>query len=275
MSDVRALLKAKRQEARIDHPYASYNSSGQLKCLICGTTVKHASAWEGHLGSKPHRVNVVREREEERLMREKSKTQASKEDVNADQKEEEQPQTADSSFSSKRRLFDDSQVDEHAEKRRKLEKKNLPVDFFSDPSRAPVLSPDDSDEDDTTATMSGPQRQPDVPQSAIDLEYELFQRELTKTADSEDVYNRATIMADAVVASTTPVTTMKDEVAEPTEEEIRRKHEQEEKELIMDRLLEEERAQEDADTRVLLLKKRVELLRKRRQVAKSIAKPSI
>ena len=64
MSDVRALLKAKRQEARITHPLASYTSAGQLRCIACGTAVKHASAWEGHIGSKAHRTNAARLREE-------------------------------------------------------------------------------------------------------------------------------------------------------------------------------------------------------------------
>ena len=59
MADVRALLKAKRQEARITHPYAAYSSSGQLRCAVCGTAVKQASMWAGHLGSKAHRVNVA------------------------------------------------------------------------------------------------------------------------------------------------------------------------------------------------------------------------
>jgi len=271
MSDVRALLKAKRQEARINHPYASYNSSGQLKCLICGTTVKHASAWEGHLGSKAHRTNVIRQRQEERLEREKSKMQISNEieegEETADHEEERF-----SSVSSKRRTPDDILVDGHAGKRRKVEKEGLPTDFFSDPSRAPVLSSDDSDEEDSTIKAPQP---PGVSKSAVDEEYELFQRELTKTADSSDLYHRATVVAKPVVASANiqgfPIInpeTKEDELAGPTEREVRQKREQEEKELIMDRLLEEERAQEDADTRVLLLKNKVELLRKRRQEAR-------
>ena len=65
MSDVRALLKAKRQEARITHPLASYTSAGQLRCIACGTAVKHASAWEGHVGSKAHRTNAARLRQEQ------------------------------------------------------------------------------------------------------------------------------------------------------------------------------------------------------------------
>ena len=60
MADVRALLKAKRQEARITHPYASYTASGQLRCIACGTPVKQASMWEGHIGSKAHRTAVMK-----------------------------------------------------------------------------------------------------------------------------------------------------------------------------------------------------------------------
>ena len=279
MSDVRALLKAKRQEARINHPFASYNLSGQLKCSICGTTVKHASAWEGHLGSKAHRTNVVRQREEERLEKEKSRMQIFKEGEGdketVDQEEE--------GHSSKRRTLDDGLADEHPGKRRKVEKESLPTDFFSDPSHAPVLLSDDSDEDDSTIETSRPQPQPDVPKSAIDVEYELFQRELTKTTDSPDLYNRATIVVEPMAASTNipgfPVQnpeTKENDLAGPTEE-VFQKREQEEKELIMDRLLEEERAQEDADARVFLLKNKVELLRKKRQEArikKSVSKQS-
>jgi zinc finger protein 830 len=272
MSDVRALLRAKRQEARINHPYASYSSSGQLKCSICGTAVKHASAWEGHLGSKAHRTNVVRYREEERLERENSKMQIFKEpsehEATADQEEE-------GHSSSKRRTPDDVLADEHAGKRRKVNKENLPTDFFSDPSHASVLLSDGSDEEDPAIETSQPQPSPEAPKNAIDLEYELFQRELSKTTDSPDLYNRATVFAEPVAASTNfqgfpamDPKTKENELVGPTEEEIRQKRDQDERELIMDRLLEEERAQEDADTRVLLLKNKVELLRKKRQEAR-------
>jgi zinc finger protein 830 len=245
-------------------------------CLICGTAVKHASAWEGHLGSKAHRTNVIRQREEERLEREQSKIQALEEsEENADQDEEEKAHIADPSVSSSKRKTSNHPVDEHAEKRRRVEEKTLPTDFFSDPSRAPALLSDDPDKDDSISETSRPQPQPDVAKVAIDLEYERFQRELTKTTDSLDMYNRATIVAEPVVAPTSmpgfPITDAQikeNEIAGPTEEEIRQKREQEDKELIMDRLLEEERAQEDADTRVLLLKNRVELLRKKRQEAR-------
>ena len=52
---------------------------------------------------------------------------------------------------------------------------------------------------------------------------------------------------------------------EETEEEKRRRVEREERELIMDRLVEEERAQEEADLRVGLMRSRVEALKKARE----------
>ena len=265
MSNVRALLKAKRQEARIDHPHASYNSAGQLKCSICGTTVKHATAWEGHLGSKAHRTNVLRQREEERLERERSKTQPS--DVEAEDTEQE----GHTAVSIKRKSSEDILVDEPSEKRRKVENQAMPTGFFSDPSRAPVLLSNLSDDDDSSTEVV----QPQLPKTEIDLEYERFQMELTKPTDSLDVFNRATILAEPVAVSTDipgfpamNAETKEGKPIESTEEEIRRKRDQEERELIMDRLLEEERAQEDADTRVLLLKNKIDMLRKRRQEAR-------
>ena len=65
MSSARALLRAKRQEARVTHPLASYTSAGQLRCLACGTIVKQSFSWEGHVGSKAHRMAAARLREEE------------------------------------------------------------------------------------------------------------------------------------------------------------------------------------------------------------------
>jgi zinc finger protein 830 len=57
---------------------------------------------------------------------------------------------------------------------------------------------------------------------------------------------------------------------EPEEEEQTRKQ-REEKELIMDRILEEERAQEDADERVAALKARLVAVKAKRVAAKAKA----
>jgi len=264
MSDVRALLKAKRQEARITHPYATYNSSDQLKCSVCGTLVKHASAWEGHLGSKLHRTNITRLREEQKRL----------DAANAE----------DQLIPSVKRKTTQEQEDDLANKKRRVEDANqgFPQDFFSDPSRAPVLLSTESDdeemEDKETASISQQHSIANPASSNVDAEYERFQQELLKNVNSDpsETYDRATVAAEptAATAETSgfPPSLADTPTAEPvqlSEEEVRLKKEQEKRELIMDRLLAEERAQEDADMRVQLLKARLDTVRKKRDIAKA------
>ncbi|THV02782.1 hypothetical protein K435DRAFT_564996, partial [Dendrothele bispora CBS 962.96] len=171
MADVRALLKAKRQEARITHPLASYNSTGQLRCSACGTAIKHASAWEGHLGSKIHRTTVARLKEEERIQQEQR--------LQEEQEREEQK----TAVMGKRKADDEEVemdvVEEAATKRQRVAgpSKEFPVDFFSDPSRAPPAYEPDSDDDGGPDVTNVQQTQQVVP-SVIDLEWERFQKEV-------------------------------------------------------------------------------------------------
>lgn len=298
MADVRALLKAKRQEARITHPYASYTTAGQLKCTVCSTPVKHASAWEGHLGSKAHRTNVIRMREEEERQRQLARQKESEQDEAMDEGGDEDEEQINLAPGKRRASVDeDAGAGNHADKKRKVETTQpsapggFPQDFFSDPSRGPILLPEDDEDDerDADGAADASTSQPaaaaasGAPKNEVDLEYERFQRELLATtaaassADKQDAFQRATVFAEPVAASTDiagfPPTSAPEpaEAAPPelTEEELRQKKEQEERELIMDRLLEEERAQEDADTKVLMLKNRVEALRKKREEAKA------
>ncbi|TFK70290.1 hypothetical protein BDN72DRAFT_725773, partial [Pluteus cervinus] len=165
MADARALLRAKRQEAKITHPYAAYNQTGQLRCTVCSTLVKHASAWEGHLGSKAHRLNVARLREEEkeeeeRKLREAEQSRRQAEELRAGKRKVEEQ--------------DDGDVNEVDSKKRKTTNKGFPTDFFSDPNHGPVApSYSDSEDEETMAPPEAPQEK-----SAIDLEFEQFQREL-------------------------------------------------------------------------------------------------
>ena len=162
MSDVRALLKAKRQEARVNHPLATYNASGQLRCLACGTVVKHASSWEGHVGSKAHRQNAARLREEEQrraAQAEKEAAQAEREAAAAQGKRKADDDTDDDEdlphFDSKKRRLDG---EERAEGETRPAN-GFPADFFSDPSQAPPPpESDEEDEDDIEAHEASIQR---------------------------------------------------------------------------------------------------------------------
>ena len=249
MADVRALLKAKRREARIVHPFATYTPSDQLKCVVCGTLIKHGSAWEGHLGSKLHRTNTTSFKE--------AKTREIREN------------TEEQSLSGKRKAEMD-ESDKQTDKRRRMAEGHgcstpvhEPNGFFSDPSHVPVIPEFPTDESNDDANDINPAETTAHSTSVLDLEYNLFQRGFL--TDHSQTYDRATIVAEPVPASPHipgfPASTAV--LAQNEGEKDTRDYE--ERELIMDRLLEEERAQEDADMRVHLMKNKLEGLKKRRE----------
>ena len=312
MADVRALLKAKRQEARITHPYAAYGASGALRCTACGAAIKFASAWEGHLGSKAHRVAVAKN------LKAANATAVS---VSVSKRKAEGEGDGGgggglgvTTLSSQKRqrteepdeIVPDDDADAHASHH------PFPQDFFSDPARAPPPPASDDDEMDqdqdqdqdgktkttkTTATATAP------PKSQFDMEWAAFERDMqglrqggvTDGAETTTTtYAHATIAAEpelvprfeGLPVSSDPSAAQdgaeaKAEqgtgVEEPgrkkkglsEEEEKRRRKERDERELIMDRLLEEERAQEDAYGRVALLKNRIQMLKQKRELAKA------
>lgn len=263
MSDVRALLKAKRQEVHINHPLATYsNKTGQLRCTVCNTVIKHASAWEGHLGSKSHRTSVARLKEQERSQ---EAPRPQDEIVGGKRKVEQESPIPDTK---RRRVLDDNDDDDAIH----LSGGALPEGFFSDPSRAPIPPRSPDPEDNSEA---GPVTQA---MSALDLEWEKFQQTVLNSPDERETYDRATIFAEPELASETPdgfppqqTTDVVVETPNKTDEgQARREKEQDERELIIDRLLDEERAQEEADMKVSVMKGRLEALKKRRAAAKTL-----
>ncbi|KAN0138906.1 hypothetical protein V8E53_003294 [Lactarius tabidus] len=282
MADVRALLKAKRQEARVTHPYASYNASGALRCAVCGAAVKFASAWEGHLGSKAHRVAVANLRaKEEAAAAAASRAALSKRSAEDDagdaQMDVEGDAEVDVQPKAKRQRTEEREVDEPTST-------TFPADFFSDPSRAPPTQEDDEDDDEEMGETATVAAAPPPPKSQFDLEWAAFERDLQglqkPVLDPQEAYARATVAAEPELVPTleglpgqvpaggeaAPTSELEQKISE---EEERKRKMQEDHELIMDRLLEEERAQEEADTRVAALKSRVEMLKKKRELAKA------
>ncbi|KAL0954723.1 hypothetical protein HGRIS_003676 [Hohenbuehelia grisea] len=275
MADVRALLKAKRQEARISHPLASYSQTGQLRCIACAISIKHSSAWEGHVGSKGHRTSVAKLKEEERVRAEQRRQREKEEQAKA---LADHAQQQEDSVGTKRKPVE-AELDHNASKRARTEESgqpagSFPMDFFSDPSKAPVLSQSDSEDeaDQPNATLPSSNGAPN-----LDEEWALFQREIVNAPDLQETYERATVMAEPQVVTTPqgfpfqPDGPVAEEQEEPVvdEAEVQRRKEQDERELIMDRLLEEERAQEEADQKVVLMKSRIEALKKKRDAAKA------
>ncbi|EKM57906.1 uncharacterized protein PHACADRAFT_58526, partial [Phanerochaete carnosa HHB-10118-sp] len=178
MSDIRALLKAKREGARVSHPLASYTSSGHLRCIACETIVKHASSWEGHVGSKAHRVNAARLREEEQ--KRAVHTQREREEVvahakrKAKEQEEEGERKEDRALAEnkKRRLYEEHT--QHPLPTR--ESSGFPADFFSDASKAPP--PPSYDREDSEGEVIAAPSAASAGSNAVDLEWEAFQQDV-------------------------------------------------------------------------------------------------
>lgn len=287
MADVRALLKSKRQEQRITHPYASYTQSGQLRCKACDMIIKYTSAWNGHVGSKGHRTAVAKLKEEEEALA----TLKRKNDELTHGRETEN--------------------DEAPVKKRKLDEKdnqpsglaaaNFPADFFSDPTRK-LYSQDDSDGaedgnelDDAKSLKSSVQKEPNGKEvdDVINREWAAFQASILNNNEKEvttrEVFERATVVAEPELVDELPpgipesAIPRRAEVADPVEPilaeqplneaQVLKRRQEEDKELIMDRLDEEERFQEEADKRVSVLKARLELIRQRRILARKPKQP--
>ncbi|KAI0293817.1 hypothetical protein BC826DRAFT_1104949 [Russula brevipes] len=110
MADVRALLKAKRQEARITHPYAAYGGAGggTLRCTACGVAVKFASGGARGDDDGDEDEDEDEEMEPQRPPEKRQRT------------EEREESGADAQTQTQRGA-----------------RQAFPMDFFSDPSRAP------------------------------------------------------------------------------------------------------------------------------------------
>jgi len=338
MADVRALLKAKRQEARINHPYAAYGANGALRCTACGVAVKVASAWEGHLASKSHRVAVAKlkakeeEDEEESarpaLSKRKAEEQDGDDDDDDDDDDDRQMQVEVEGGTEvevpprkgKRQHAEEREVDGQAQ----ASSRSFPADFFSDPSRA-APPRDDEGEDDAMMDQDQdrdrekrPTKTTAAPRSQFDMEWDAFERDMqslsrpvgaaptdsggggaggagaggaeaTGDDDPQVAYARATIAAEPELVPSLVGLPQgpasgddagagagmqgadeegKRKAVAMSEEEERKRKEVDERELIMDRLVDEERAQEDAYTRVALLRNKVQMLKQKRQLAK-------
>ena len=132
-----------------------------------------------------------------------------------------------------------------------------------------------------------------VDTGGIDSEFEAFERAIAAASakkaatPSADVFSRATIIAEPELVQDLGEDGFPEEVAgmkanpldapeeeaveEETEGQKAKRKQQEEKELIMDRLLDEERAQDEADDKVKTLKARLEAIKKQRELKKKAA----
>lgn len=101
---------------------------------------------------------------------------------------------------------------------------------------------------------------------------ELYDR-ATIVGEEEVLYNPNEGIPDHLRGDQQPETLVNND-GEETQQQAAERKRQEEKELIMDRILDEERAQEDADEKVRALKARLAQVKKRREEAKKLNQAS-
>ncbi|WVW87041.1 hypothetical protein I302_109097 [Kwoniella bestiolae CBS 10118] len=271
--DAKSLLRAKKAEARITHPYAAYNSAGVLRCSICATPVKQ---WDAHLLTKQHRQSVLREKaEQEKLVQAKAKSKRPLPQATDPQGQGE---------SSKRAKIQNTSVEEEGGRG------NLPAGFFSSgnqpapqsnsPSPEPEPQPTtqsnqstgDTELDDFLSSLND-----DTPSTTSTAQPQVKQNQGKRKTYKEIIPSQTSYEAAPVrIAQPTEDQQQDVQEEEPEESEQERKErlEREEREEIVRRLEEEERAQEDADSRVASLKARMEMLKKRREAKMSKGKTS-
>ncbi|KAI9724168.1 MAG: hypothetical protein M1828_003913 [Chrysothrix sp. TS-e1954] len=62
MPDVRSMLRSERAARRVNHPYASYSSSGLLSCSVCKISMKSETFWDSHLRSPGHAMRISQQK---------------------------------------------------------------------------------------------------------------------------------------------------------------------------------------------------------------------
>lgn len=246
-ADARSLLRAAASErakagaSGISDPFASYSSTGSLRCSACNyLTVKHESLWGAHVLSKSHRTNVAQIREEELREAELQRTKDGKrkaQDVPVEEEGDDSPPA------SRAGVDDEGAGASSGSKKARMEPTTAIDSTLSiDPDWQLFKSQMESPEPDLdlTADTHGAG-------AALEAEAQLISR------DGADM--------DGTKADI-------DDVEELNAEELaaqeRARKEQEEREEILSRLEEEQRQQDEADQRVSALKQRLQRIKQAR-----------
>ncbi|WWC73820.1 uncharacterized protein I206_107792 [Kwoniella pini CBS 10737] len=269
--DAKSLLRAKKAEARITHPYAAYNAAGVLRCSICAVPVKQ---WDAHLLTKQHRQSAAREK----AQHEKAKSTPAAQIKNTKRPLSDTLNTT--GESSKRSKTDQIQAQDEEEDE---DKPNLPAGFFSSGNKPKSPSPELDDEiqagpstkneptgdtelddflsslnDDSTISVPTTISNTTITNSGLTNGRRKTYKEIIPSQTSYEAAPVRIIPIDESLPQ-------QEEEPEESEQERKERLEREEREEIVARLEEEERAQEDADSRVASLKARMEMLKKRRE----------
>ncbi|KAK1923485.1 hypothetical protein DB88DRAFT_300217 [Papiliotrema laurentii] len=279
--DARSLLRAKKAEARVDHPYAAYSAAGVLRCSICAVPVKQ---WDAHLLTKQHRTSVSREKALQAKQQQKRSAAEALDSAEGSTSKRAKTQESAAEGKNGQETKDDDDEDEGVPA--------LPAGFFSSGNKPSIGETAAASEEDAQKKTVEPTGDPELDDFLASLETDdalalpttaetaavptaASQKKRYQSSSSAAVPGVASYEAAPVrLAPSGEEVQAEEQEEEPTEteEERRARIAREEREEIMGRLEEEERAQEDADSRVTALKARMEALKKKREAR--IKKPA-
>ena len=243
-ANVRSLLRNERKARRIEHPHATYNSSGVLSCQLCHISIKAESLWSSHIHGSHHRGQLQR-------LKAAQASQAVAA-ANAAKSPTQQGVSAEGPNRKKRKADDDEDIDAK-EDEEAGRKKTRAVDVTAESV--------DADTNDRKRKASEP---PDSNTVAVDeAEWAAFTREMASSPPTTDI--RSTLEAAATI-SAAPVSAA--ELAARSREgesrqarEARETEAEGEREDAAQRIEEELDEQEQLQERVKKLKEKREALR--------------
>ncbi|GAC93148.1 hypothetical protein PHSY_000711 [Pseudozyma hubeiensis SY62] len=233
--DARLLLRTAANErvraaaSGISDPFASYSSSGNLRCSACDyLTIKPESLWGAHVLSKSHRANAARIKQEDQLRQaEQQRTKDGKrkaEDADGDAQADSLATSTDADL--------DQQHSALASKKARTDVSDAAPavdaewELFKSQMESTEIEPDPS----TIPSSAG---------AALEAEAQLITNDNAK--DGSDG--------------------IEDKSPEELAAEERARKEQEEREEIFSRVEEEQRLQDEADQRVTALKERLQRIK--------------
>lgn len=153
-ANVRRLLKKQQSErnkaTKVTHPFAKYDDTGRLLCIVCNAPVKNEGVWQAHLGSTAHREHIQKlkalkeqQQQQQALKRrapspppvqdtnKRTRTDQDKQDIELD--EDLTSEDEDESMGLPTDFFDKEEQEEVEEEEEEVNDGALPTGFFDDP----------------------------------------------------------------------------------------------------------------------------------------------
>ncbi|GAA5807426.1 hypothetical protein MFLAVUS_000787 [Mucor flavus] len=149
--DVRRLLKKQQternKETKVTHPFAKYDETNRLICIVCNSPVKSHAVWQAHLGSTVHRDNI----QKLKALKQQHQQQSLKRKASSPPPQQQQ----DTKRSRMEEIELDEQVSSSDEEEEEEEDQDmgLPNDFFD--SAEPIEEDEDEEEENNGSIPTG------------------------------------------------------------------------------------------------------------------------